>query len=169
MGTYSRVDDAIAEILARMRAINGVHNPAYTFDLQARAGRCTATLHIADDIARGRPVPVQDGKVADVELGGVAVAAGGVVAGALRDGEDAAGVDQVEVLKGHVGGVAVAAAAAVGWVAGVHARPGLDIDAVPHIVDLNVAGSQVLNDFEAVWVLADTADGDLDGQSASWT
>ena len=97
-----------------MRPINRIDNPAYTLDLQARAGRCTATLHIANDIASSRPIPVQDGKVADVELGSIAVAAGGVVAGALRDGEDAAGVDEVEVLKGHVGGVAVAAAAAVG-------------------------------------------------------
>lgn len=144
-----------------MRAIHRIDNPAYTFDLQPCTGRCAATLHVADDVAGRSPVPVQDGQVADVKLGGIAVAASRVIAGALRDGEDAAGVDQVEVLKGHVGGVAVAAAAAVGRVPGVDACPGLDVHAVPHVVDLDVAGGQVLDYFEPVGILADAADGDL--------
>lgn len=41
----------------------------------------------------------------------------------------------------------------------MYASPGLNVDAVAHLVDFDVSGSQIFNDLEALWKLTNTANG----------
>ena len=96
-----------------MGTVHCIDNTAHAFNLQTRARSCSTALHVADDVAGRRPVPVQDGEIANVEVTRVTVATRPIVARALCDGEDTAGIVQLEVLKRHVGSVAVAAPATI--------------------------------------------------------
>lgn len=140
--------NAITKIARRRSVVHRVQN-VHPLDDHARTRRRSAALQLGDDVRGGRAGPVPDGQVADVEGARVAVARGRVVARALRQGEDARDVDELEVLEGDVCGVAEAAAAAVGRVARAVAGPGLDVGAVAHlVVDGDVADGDVLYGLE---------------------
>lgn len=140
-----RVNNIITQVIRRARTVDRV-NDINLIDHDARAGARGAALDVAHNITGGSAGPVEQAQVADVELARVAAARRRVVASALRDGEDARRVLEVEVLEGDVGGIAQAAAAAVGWVAGGVAGPGLDVGAVAHVlVDGDVSDCHVLD------------------------
>lgn len=147
-----RVNNIITQVVRRARAVDRVDDVDLV-DHDAGAGARGAALDVGDDVAGGGARPVEQAQVADVELARVAAARRRVVARALRDGEDAGRVLEDKVLEGDVGGVAEAAAAAVGRVAGRVARPRLDVGAVAHVlVDGDVADGHVLDGLElAVW------------------
>lgn len=141
----SRINNIITQVIRRARAIDRV-NDINLIDHDARAGARGAALDVAHNITGGSAGPVEQAQVADVELARVAAARRRVVAGALSDGEYARRVLEVEVLESDVGGVAQAAAAAVGRVAGCVARPRLDVGAIAHVlVDGDVADRHVLD------------------------
>lgn len=85
--------------------------------LNPRARARTATLQLTEHIAGRRTTPVLQCDVADVEFARVALAAGVVVARALRDRKNARSVVELEVRHGDVGGVAETSAASVRGVA----------------------------------------------------
>lgn len=116
-------------------------------------------MHFSNDIARGSTRPVLQCQISDVEWRGLAIATGTVVRRTLCDSKYSACILELEVFEGHVGGVASATASSVWRVAGAYPCPCLDVDAVTHVVDCDVARCDIFNRFVAVLVLPDAADG----------
>lgn len=107
-------------------------------------------MNLSHDITHRCAGPVPQREIANVEFARVTVTSRRVITRALGECKNARRVVEGKVLHGDVGCVAESAAAAVGWVAGAVARPGLYVGAVAHVVvDGDVADRDVLDSLEA--------------------
>lgn len=156
-----RAHNRITKIIRRLRPIDRIHDPFHTLNHHALTRTRRAALQLRNHVARRRALPVPQHQIAKVEVTGIAVAGGGVVAGTLRRREDTARISELEIFEGHVMRIPESAAAAVWWVARGDARPGLDIRTIPHAkVDGDVPGGDILDALEDAIVLSDRANGD---------
>lgn len=152
-----RSGNVATQILLSSRAI--IHFlEVHIANADARARRCARALHAGHDVCLQRPAHCADGKIADVELGSVALPSEARVGVALCHVEGLQCVFDREVAYGHVAEVSEAAAAAVGRSALDDAGPGFDVCAVLVVVRGDFADSDVFEDFILAFELADAAE-----------
>lgn len=82
----------------------------------------------------------------------------------MCDGKYTRDVVEREVGEQDVGCVPEAATAAVRWRPACHARPRLDVCAISHVVDFDVARRDVLDCLEGAWILPDTTDSNTEAR-----
>lgn len=157
----TRLHDVAAQVLLRRRP--SIRTEQHIADADPRARRRTRALHASHDISLQRPAHGVDGKVADLEFGGVALSGEARVRVALRDVEGLQGVLGHGVAQGDVAEVAQSGSAAVGRRSLDHTCPGLDVGEVFVVVGGDVADYDVLDDFVLAGELADAAKGDARG------
>lgn len=156
-----RLLDIPTQIFRRLAPTRHIKAHILRRDFLAR--HLARTLHAGHNIGLQRPPPVLNGDIPDLEGRRVALPREAGVGIALRDVKGLLGVGYCEVAHAHVAQVAFAAAAAVGWHALAHARPGFDVRPVLVVVGGDVAHRDIFEDLEFVLELPDAAEGDAGG------
>ena len=115
--------------------------------------RRSATLQTSYCILVRGARPIADIHIVNIKLACITVALRALVVSALRDGEDACRVVELEVGEGDVGRKAEATSTAVRRVALGYPGPGLEVGAVTRFVRGDIASCDILNGFvdAVVW------------------
>jgi len=157
-----RVLNIAAKVLPRRRT-RLLRGKQHIANRDTFARRSAGALHASHDILPQRPANGIDRKVADLELGSIALPGEARVRVALRDVEGLQCVLCHGVAEGDVAEVAQAGAAAVGRGTLYHAGPGFDVGEVFVVVGGDVADYDVFDNLVVAGELADAAKCDACG------
>lgn len=153
-----RIHDRIAQVYVWNSAVRRGNNPVHLINHNTSARtRCTA-LHIGHHATGRRPGPIPQSQVSNIELGRVAVATRGIIARALRHSKDPTGIPQHEVLQCHICCIPQPTATTIGRISTADASPGLEVGTIPHVVDGDVASSDVFDNLIHPIILTNAAD-----------